>query len=267
MRSINVPISEFSFANLFLFRESHRYEVLRDADEIWIRGRSYDGHTYLMPTRDLQGVDPEYLTDITSTVDFIYPVPEQWLSTFSEDRLNLTFYEGDSDYLYLTERIETYAGKKLHKKRNLLNFFLKHYSHDAQPLTAEKVPDALGILDTWLKESGQDPSRTDYISAREALEKMEELVLCGGIWYAEGRPSGYILGEELTEDTFVLHFAKGLTQFKGIYQYIFSSFASVLPCFYKNLNMEQDLGREALRHSKESYVPENKIVKWRVSSK
>ena len=266
MRSSKIPISEFSFANLYLFRETHRYEVLLDADEIWIRSRSYDGYSCLMPTRDLQGVDFEYLADITGTVDFIYPVPEQWLSTFPKDRFYLIFDEEDSDYFYLTERIAIYAGKKLHKK-NLLNFFLKHYSHDAKPLTAERLPDALAILDAWLKESEQDPSMTDYVPAREALERMEDLVLCGGIWYAEGKPSGYILGEELTEDTFVLHFAKGLTQFKGIYQYIFSSFASVLPGFYKNLNMEQDLGREALRHSKESYVPENKIVKWRVSSK
>jgi hypothetical protein len=110
-----------------------------------------------------------------------------------------------------------------------------------------------------------NPSETDYHAAREALERMEELSLCGGIWYTERQPSGYILGEELTDDTYTLHFAKGLTRYKGIYQYIFSSFASILPGSYEHLNMEQDLGREALRHSKESYYPEMKLRKWRVS--
>jgi hypothetical protein len=267
LRAIEIPISEFSFPNLYLFRETHRYEVITVEEEIWVKGNSYDGHNYLMPTRDVLEVDPDHLSWMTDTADHLYPIPDEWLSVFPEDRYNRSFDEGDSDYLYRTERIATYAGKKLHKKKNLLNFFLKHYSHDAEPLTEKKVPDALAILDAWQTESGEKEESTDYDAAREALLLMEELVLCGGIWYAEGRPSGYILGEEIAPDTFTLHFAKGLTQYKGIYQYIFSSFASVLPRKYTYLNMEQDLGKEALRHSKESYLPERKLVKWRVARK
>jgi hypothetical protein len=210
-------------------------------------------------------MDPEYLNRITRTADYLYPIPEEWLTVFPEDLYYRSFAEGESDYLYRTERFATFAGQKLHKKKNLLNFFLKHYSHDAEPLTEDRVPDALYILESWQEESGEKEEYTDYDAAREALLRMDELVLCGGIWYAEGQPSGYILGEEITGETFALHFAKGLTQYKGIYQYIFSSFASVLPGTYTHLNMEQDLGREALRHSKESYFPETKLKKWRVS--
>ena len=267
LRAIEIPISEFSFANLYLFRETHRYEVVIDYEEVWIRGRSYDSHDYLMPTRDVREMDPDSLDRITGTADYLFPIPEVWLTAFPEDRFSRSFDEGDSDYLYQTERIATFAGKKLHKKKNLLNFFLKHYSHDAEPLTEERVSDALSILESWQKESGEKEEYTDYDAAREALLRMDELVLCGGIWYAEGRPSGYILGEEITRDTFALHFAKGLTEYKGIYQYIFSSFASVLPGTYTHLNMEQNLGREALRHSKESYFPEMKLKKWRVSAR
>ncbi len=69
LRAIEIPISEYSFPNLYLFRETHRYEVIKDGDEIWIRGRSYDGHAYLMPTRDVRKMDPEYLSRITGTAD------------------------------------------------------------------------------------------------------------------------------------------------------------------------------------------------------
>jgi hypothetical protein len=263
LRSIPIPISEFSFPNLYLFRKTHRYRVIIVEDEIWIRGRSYEGHNYLMPTRDVREMDPAHLSRMAGTADYLFPIPEEWLPAFPEERFNRSFDEGDSDYLYLTERIATFAGRKLHKKKNLLNFFLKHYAHEADPLTQERVSDALSILDAWQAESGEKEEYTDYDAAREALLRMEELVLCGGIWYAENRPSGYILGEEITADTFALHFAKGLTGFKGVYQYIFSSFASVLPATYTYLNMEQDLGKDALRHSKESYMPERKLVKWR----
>jgi hypothetical protein len=267
LRAIEIPISEFSFPNLYLFRETHRYEVVIDCEEVWIRGRSYDSHDYLMPTRDARMINPDHLSRMAGSVDYLFPIPEEWLTAFPEDQYNQTFFEGDSDYLYETERIATFAGKKLHKKKNLLNFFLKHYSHEAKPLTEERVADALSILDQWQKESGEKEEYTDYDAAREAMLRMDELVLCGGIWYAEGKPSGYILGEEITRDTFALHFAKGLTKYKGIYQYIFSSFASVLPGTYAHLNMEQDLGKEALRHSKESYFPEMKLRKWRVAAR
>jgi len=265
LRAILAPISEFSFPNLYLFRETHLYEVVTDNEEIWIRGRSYDDHVYLMPTRDVRKMDPEHLSRITGIADYLYPIPEEWLDAFPDDWYSTSYDEGESDYLYRTERIATFAGKELHKKKNLLNFFLKHYSHDAQPLTEAKIPDALSILESWQEESGKKEEYTDYDAAREALLLMDELVLCGGIWYADRKPSGYILGEEITGETFALHFAKGLTEYKGIYQYIFSSFASVLPRTYTRLNMEQDLGREALRHSKKSYFPERKIVKWRVT--
>ena len=210
-------------------------------------------------------MDPEHLSRIAGIADYLYPIPEEWLDAFPDDWYSTSYDEGESDYLYRTERIATFAGKELHKKKNLLNFFLKHYSHDAQPLTEAKIPDALSILESWQEESGKKEEYTDYDAAREALLLMDELVLCGGIWYADRKPSGYILGEEITGETFALHFAKGLTEYKGIYQYIFSSFASVLPRTYTRLNMEQDLGREALRHSKKSYFPERKIVKWRVA--
>jgi len=267
LRAIPIPISEFSFPNLYLFRETHKYEVATWDDEIWIRGRSRDGSSYFLPTRDTRTMDPGHLGRMAGTVDYLYPVPEEWLTAFPSADFTRTFDEADSDYLYETGKIATFAGKRLHKKKNLLNFFLKHYSHDAEPLTEARIPDALSILDAWQAESGQKEDYTDYGAAREALLRMDDLVLCGGIWYADGQPSGYILGEEITSDTYALHFAKGLIRFKGIYQYIFSSFASVLPGMYAHLNMEQDLGKEALRHSKESYFPEMKLVKWRVSAK
>ncbi len=89
-------------------------------------------------------------------------------------------------------------------------------------------------------------------------------ILCGGAYYAEGEPAGFLLGEELNRETFGIHFAKALKRFKGIYQYMFNNFASVLPASCTYINMEQDLGIQALRHSKTSYMPEFKLEKFRV---
>jgi hypothetical protein len=116
-----------------------------------------------------------------------------------------------------------------------------------------------------MKTSKMNPGDTDYGPCREALDRYEELVLCGGIYYAGGEPAGFVLGEELGEDTFVLHFAKARTKFKGIYQYLFNTFAKILPPKYKYLNLEQDLDQENLRVFKGSYVPDTMLRKARVS--
>lgn len=48
LRQITVPIAEYSFPNLYLFRESHNYEVITGR-EVFVKRTSYDGHTYMMP--------------------------------------------------------------------------------------------------------------------------------------------------------------------------------------------------------------------------
>jgi len=266
LRAVDIPISEYSFANLYLFRKTHKYEVLGGRD-IFIKGVSYNGSTFLMPTSDVRELDSEYLGTLLQAVDHMYPVPEKWLSAFPSGVFTAEHSENDSDYIYSCEKLATYAGKKMHKKKNLLNFFKKHYGHKALPLTENLTRDAMLILDAWQEESGQQVSGTDFEACRESLSRSEELLLCGGIYYADEEPAGFLLGEELNAETYALHFAKGLTKFKGIYQYMFNNFAGILPASYRYINMEQDLGKEALRHSKESYMPEFKLKKYWVRLK
>ncbi len=73
-----------------------------------------------------------------------------------------------------------------------------------------------------------------------------------------------MLGEEVNDETYVLHFAKALTKFKGIYQFMFNNFAKVLPPKYRYLNLEQDLDKENLRVFKSSYIPDRMLRKARV---
>jgi hypothetical protein len=262
-RAITVPISEYCFANLYLFRESHGYEVLSDGD-IFIKGMTYDGFTYLMPTVPAAQLDAARLQELLRDVDFLFPVPEEWLGAFDPSTYDISIHEGDADYLYTVEKMSTLAGRKLHKKRNLLKQFVDGYRHEALPLTTERLDDARLVLDGWQKESGLDRGGTDYGPCREALDRYEELVLCGGITYADGEPAGFVLGEEVNDETYVLHFAKALKKFKGVYQFMFNNFAKILPPKYTYLNLEQDLDKENLRVFKSSYVPDALVKKARV---
>ncbi len=259
-------LSEYTFANLYLFRANHEYEVITDK-HIFIRGRSYDGKTYLMPTRDVRTMDIGGYDALLKTVDFLFPIPEAWLSVFPPARFETTFRDGDRDYVYTVEKMSTYKGRSLHKKRNLLSQFQKLYTHDARPLTNDLLDQARGILEDWQESSNTDTSDTDYAACREALGRYEELVLCGGIYYADGEPAGFVLGEEVHDDTFVLHFAKARVKYKGVYQYMFNNFARILPPKYRYLNLEQDLDKENLRVFKASYQPDLMLRKARVRLK
>jgi uncharacterized protein len=266
LRNINSSISDYSFANIYLFRDVHKYEVIID-NEIFIAGITYSGFKYIMPVFDVRQADIGYITSMMNGFDFLFPVPEEWISMFSEGDFNVSCDESDTDYVFTLEKISTYRGKKLHGKRNLLRQFMDRYNHDAVPLTSDRINDAVTVLENWQRSTGEPPENTDYYPCLEALRLLDDLLLCGGIYYVEGKPAGFILGEEIRDDMFAFHFAKADRQVKGIYQFMYNNCARVLPDKYSYINFEQDLGRNDLRLAKSSYVPDMMVKKYRVSIK
>jgi uncharacterized protein len=271
LRSLAVPLSEFCFSNLFLFRAAHAWELARGPAP-FLRGRTYAGESFLMPLFDPRAADPRLLAAAlldppvgSAPPSFFFPIPEEWLPAFPPRLWGRESRRGDSDYLYRVTTMCALPGKALHRKRNLVAQFRARHRHEARPMRASDRPAALEVLEAWGEESGQKPEETDFAACREAVERMDELGLEGGIVFADGEPAGFVLGEGLTEDVFALHFAKGKTRFSGIYQFLFSNTSCLLPERYLFLNLEQDLDREPLRAAKESYRPERLLSKYRVS--
>ena len=264
LKNAHSSLSEFSFANLYLFRNTHDHRLLADDGTVYVTGKTYDGFNYLMPTADVRtaGVNP--LARLLKEYDFAFPVPEAWLPAFAGGEFRVGSSDGDSDYIFRSGALSAYRGGKLHGPKNLLKQFVASYSIRVLPLTLERMKDALNILEAWQSDMGESRIETDYFPCTEALELYEELILCGFIYYADGEPVGFIIGEELDPGTFALHFAKAKRKFKGIYQYMYNHFAGVLSGKYEFLNFEQDLGKPALRHAKASYQPERLIRKYRV---
>jgi hypothetical protein len=263
LRSIGTAVSEYSFANLYLFRREHDYKVIT-ADELLITGKTRAGVPYVMPTRDVRAIPREALDLAIRQHGMMFPVIEEWLPVFDFPAYAVTSDDADSDYLHDIAKLTTYAGNKLHGKKNLMNQFVKTYTSSELPLTSDRLPHAREILDAWQAESGSPAGVTDYEACGEAIALYDDLCLCGGIYYADGVPAGFVIGEELNETTFALHFAKAKRAFVGINQYMFSRFAAIMPPKYSAFNFEQDLGIESLRRSKVSYRPEKMLRKYRV---
>ena len=267
--AIGMHLSEFSYPNLYLFRNTHEYETISTPHGYFVSGVTYDKKRYLMPMTNPEKAGEECFIEMKELLvsgdwDFVFPIPEEWLECFKEDEFDRTYSSDDSDYLFFTEKFKTYPGKKMHKKKNQLNQFLRNYEALLIPLTEEVLEDAIGILDLWQETSSQEMSTSDYNQCKEGLEMRQVLGLTGAMAFADGKPAGFLLGEPLNNDTFTIHFAKADISFKGIYQFLFSRFACDFCPDYEYLNLEQDLGNEGLRKTKISYRPDLIAHKYRI---
>ncbi|MFC1636432.1 DUF2156 domain-containing protein [Planctomycetota bacterium] len=254
-------ISEFTFANIYLFRETHNYRISHMANELFIiTGRDANEPFFMLP---FALPDEGVLKDLFArhrTIKALTQSQAEQLSgigyAISEDRDNF-------DYLYSRQDLVNLTGRKFHKKKNQLNLFIRNNECQAKPLLEEYRDDALQILEQWNHRQNE---QGDVVAAAEALEKMWPLQLCGGIFYIDRQPAAYCLGEEVALGTsFVIHFEKAVLapEFRGLYQFINQGFASILPDKYETVNREQDLGDPGLRQAKESYHPVSFVKKYR----
>ncbi|KPK78157.1 MAG: ABC transporter permease [Phycisphaerae bacterium SM23_30] len=257
-------ISEFTFANLYLFRKAHQYRIARLGPELYvIAGKNADELFFMLPfglpENDLL---PRLFDDFTT----IKAVSENQAAQLAEMGYTVEEDRDNFDYLYSREELTRLPGRKFHKKKNRVNAFIKNYQYQGEPLLEEYRDQALAILDAWVRQR-DEPG--DYEAAREALEKMWPLQLCGGIYYVDSEPVAYSLGEELARGkSFAIHFEKAIKadQYKGIYQFVNQAFASILPEKYDTINREQDLGDPGLRQAKEGYNPVGFVKKYRARS-
>jgi hypothetical protein len=257
-------ISEFTFSNIYLFRQEHNYRISQLKDGLFVlSGKDKENPFFMLPfglpaENIIKELFDNHHAMKNATKQQAHKLAGMGYSV-SEDRDNF-------DYLYSREDLVNLTGRKFHRKKNLLKLFVRNNACQAKPLFEEYRDDALKILEQWKKQHDEP---NDFAAAKEALENMWALQLCGGIFYIDGQPAAYCLGEELAlGKSFVINFEKAVLaeDLKGIYQYINQAFASILPEKYETINREQDLGDSGMRQSKMSYRPVGFVKKYRVMS-
>jgi hypothetical protein len=258
-------VSEFTFAGLYLFRETYGYRVSWLPNDTVLISGTKDGKSFFMLPCGLPE-DEALVTELFDRYDYLKGLSESNADTawVRLEALGLSVQEDrdNFDYLYLRDDLANLPGKKFHKKRNHVNAFVNNYEFDEQAMRVRHIPDAMRILDEWQRERADD---ADYAAATEALQRFQELGLKGYIVYVKDEPAAYTIGEPLMKgQSFVVHFEKAIDSYRGIYQFVNKAFAAMLPKHYKWINREQDLGDEGLRQSKMTYRPSGFVKKYRV---
>lgn len=266
LAQIDMRLSEFSFANLYLFRKAHDYRIVKIGECYFIKGRTNDNMSFGLPLCDQKPPDMLMIHEIIDNFGMLYPISDCWARFFPQNEFTITHNDDDSDYIYTMEKMASYAGRHLSKKRNLLKQFHQSHTYERFPVS-QKKSETIQVIEQWQSESALDAAATDFESAKEAVELIDELELEGYLYYIDGIPGGYVLGEALTSDTFVLHFAKALNRFKGVYQFLYNDLANSLCTRFTYINFEQDLGLQSLRQAKSSYKPDHMGMKYRVALK
>ncbi len=258
-------ISELTFSNLYLFRHVYDYRVSllpggSSVVEGTKAGKSFFYLPCCFPDREIFDnlmAGHDYFKNMSESQSEIHRIElEQRGYHVEEDRDNF-------DYIYERTDLAELSGRAYHKKRNLVNAFINSYSYEQKPLRKDNAADALAVLDEWREAKGSDG---DYVASREAIGLFEDLGMRGCVYYVDGAPAGWCLGEPVAKGRmFAIHFEKACDRYKGIYQFINQAFAQGLPSHFKTINREQDLGDEGLRQAKMTYRPCGFVKKYRVT--
>jgi len=263
-------LSEWSFSNLYLFREAHAYRYLPGGGD-WpaISGRSYDGARHLMPLFEPAQAPPEVLQALLQGHDHLYPVTRDQAEALGAGRFAVTESRDDADYLYTAAAFADYAGRALAAKRNQLRQFLAACQPSARPFDASLAGAAREVLAGWMAQKGKASGQADEAACLEAFAHARDFGLEGFMHFDGTRPIGVVLGQRLEQGVYAIRFAKGLDSHAGIYPYMFQHFCRAFEAHFQQpvrwLNFEQDMGIAGFRRSKMSYRPASLLSKLRLA--
>ena len=190
------------------------------------------------------------------------------LENFKAAKFTVTADRDNYDYVYLADKLISLSGRKLHSKKNHLNAFKKLYpAAEYLPITAEIIPECLEQLDRWYEIRIADEPDDPFIgyeraAIREIFADFDYFKLKGGAIRLNDKIIAFTYGEQLNDDTAVVHVEKADPDIRGAYPAINQGYVANTWCGMTYINREEDMGHEGLRKAKESYKPEKMIEKF-----
>lgn len=267
--------SYLSFANLFLWKDAEDIHYFQYEGHLVVTGKSiYDGSRYyMMPLGGcLCGKLKAYLDSFGKDYH-IYGITASDLEAVQKNCGEFfdIHRERDMDnYVYTTEKLSSLSGKKLHGKRNHINKFKELYpNHFYEPLTADNLKRIRPFVEEWYQKKAETDSSilVEKTALKNALAHFEALNLQGGILLVEDKVVAFSIGEQLNEDTALIHFEKADTDYQGAYPMINQQFVQHAWSHLSYVNREDDMGIEGLRKAKLSYQPDLMVEMYSATPK
>lgn len=172
----------------------------------------------------------------------------------------------NDDYIYDKDMLKTLSGKKMQKRRNHYNAFIKEhpdYVYRDLDMT-EDFDTILNCLNKWEGEKGSlSESMTSEVRGIMALLSSKNLIdfRMGGI-FIHKQMEAFIIASRLNHSTIQIHVEKANKEIRGLYPAILKEFLEHHFLEEKYVNREEDMGLENLRQAKQALHPIKMIYKY-----
>ncbi len=272
LRTCSQRTSDYTFANIWGWTDYYGLELNCSDNMVWVR-QTKPELVHWAPIGDWDSVDWEKCDLMNTPGAKFTRIPEtlalQWQEIFG-DKIILEENRDHFDYVYSVEELIELRGKRFHKKKNLFRQFLKNYDFEYKEITPDCVEEVLEMQLDWYRWQEEKNSSPALVAENEAISKVLKEIdsitnLTGGTLRVNGKIIAYTIAEPLGDDTIVIHFEKGNTHFKGVYQAINQMFLENTAPDKKFVNREQDLGEPGLRKAKLSYQPVDFMKKYEIT--
>lgn len=260
---------EYSFTTLYIWKDACDVSYAIYNEAMIIKKKDFQGREYFMQPL---GYKKECLKQIIDTLieykketkmHYLFKdLEESFIKEINEIYKNVDdFYiredRDNFDYLYDAAKLMKLSGKKLHKKKNHYNSFIKKYNYFTKNISDKNV--AKQVIESAEKIYEQNSDNRDLYYELQGIKNIiyniDLLGLKGIAVYVDNEVAAFTIGEEINDDMAIIHIEKAFTKYDGIYSFVNRAF--IEQCFnnVKIINREQDLGIEGLRKSKMSYYP------------
>lgn len=176
-----------------------------------------------------------------------------------------------SNYIYNLESLKTFSGKRMVKKRNHLNAFLKqNYNVDVQNLKDANFNEIIEFT-LYLNNKYSNESRKNEVQVyKEFLfnQYKKDKRFNGTVFYIDKKMVGYTFGF-INKNIYEIIIEKAEKDIRGLYQFIIKSNLIFHNIKCELIDREDDLGNPMIAKSKHSYHPIEEVkrfcikkVKW-----
>lgn len=273
-KSTHPEISEYTFSNLFMWRNYYKFEWKRINNTINLISCKDPEKIYAFPPigNDIQKAIDELLLiskESKKPLEF-HRVPKSMLENISnylpkDKKIEVIEDRNNWDYVYETQSLINLAGQDFFNIRKKLNKVKREHPYNIVRLNPDTIKDCLNLQEEWcnIRHCDENPSlKNEDLAIKELFNNWSILKFDGIVITIQDKIQAYSLGEPLNPDTFVTHIEKANPEMFGLYQAINQAFAETLAKDFKYINREQDLGEEGLRNAKTNYHPVKMIEKY-----
>lgn len=268
-KGLQPEISEFTFTNLFCWRDAYSIKISRLEDSLIVSCEKDAKRLFFAPLgrNNAREAIKKILEQFPEAMFF--RLPERVAGLFNQEAgFKISEDRDNFDYVYKRQDLVELKGKKFDAKRNFIKRFYQQYNPVCRIATQLDIENCIAFSNEWCDDKACDLDislRREKQAIIEMLKNCHTLNILGAVIEIEGSIKAFSIGEVLNDTAFVVHAEKASAKFTGIYQALNNFFVSVVPEKFPLINREQDLGLENLRKAKMSYQPTSFVKKYTLS--